>query len=958
MADEAPPAAIDDATISLRSQSLESLDLASLPATITSLDLSTNRLISLPSSLGDLAQLQSLIVSHNCLTALPKSTSRLAHLEHLDVRFNSLTTLPAGLGDAAASLQLFATPQMQPAQLMLDLPSRTSHTNYRDADFLATAASLFPMKGPPEGHPPLAEVRWLRPPEICKAMGVAEPPALFVGDSDSSDVVQGLIGDCWLLSAVAVVAQSSERLRHVFAYAAVEEPRSGSLTLQLHVRGRWRRVLIDDRLPCAADGSLLYAHSLDGNEMWVALLEKALAKVYGSYEALISGFADGAMRDLTGGLPQRTRFTAVDTSTASSGASDGDGNGNDRLWDALSQWADEGSPVGCAFSTAGVDPRYVDVDAQRRDMSHQGLLFAHAYGLERLASVAGRRLVRLRNPWGRGEWRGAWSDESSEWTAELLAQLDYRFADDGAFWMELSDFRRMFNTLYTARLLGPATRLRGRTGATDASADATQSAAGVWHRQCIEGEWTIVNAAGSPRHPRWRDNPCVLITLSVDAAISALLSQPDPRAAKVAIAPPAADAVNATAASIGFFLARRELISRKGGVKASAMALRGLPLRAERDVGSDGGEALLAAGQYVLVPFTADPNVFQTFRVEIQSSAACELVLVDSVHNAIGDADGVSPPAAAPAAGGTSADEPEVADMWDAVFEDPDEDSAPEARRREMAQHDGKKEREANRQARELSRRYLHKQREELEQEGWSMNLAWADDPASAQAALLQVDAKGVGASSSRRAAPHTADMRPSVTASARAAAASSLGLNAAFSAYHRNSALGVPRTRANELHHESAALVRSAAARLLQSSTPSPEVPMPFRPLSSKPLSSKPARQRGAHGAHLPVRAPLTLTFGEERAAAEAAQLDELQDAQQRILHTLGLEEITGSGGVRDGLPSLKARGSGERGNTLPQERPPGWREALLEAQRKRDLILDAMIARHSRDVPWKPAG
>jgi len=29
------------------------------------------------------------------------------------------------------------------------------------------------------------------------------------------------------------------------------------------------------------------------------------------------------------------------------------------------------------------------------------------------------RLVELRNPWGSGEWTGAYSDNSPEWTPEL-----------------------------------------------------------------------------------------------------------------------------------------------------------------------------------------------------------------------------------------------------------------------------------------------------------------------------------------------------------------------------------------------------------------------------------------------------------------------------------------------------------------------------------------------------------
>ena len=46
-----------------------------------------------------------------------------------------------------------------------------------------------------------------------------------------------------------------------------------------------------------------------------------------------------------------------------------------------------------------------------------GVFSYHAYSLISAHEVRnGVKLLKLRNPWGKGEWTGAWSDKWTGWT--------------------------------------------------------------------------------------------------------------------------------------------------------------------------------------------------------------------------------------------------------------------------------------------------------------------------------------------------------------------------------------------------------------------------------------------------------------------------------------------------------------------------------------------------------------
>lgn len=109
----------------------------------------------------------------------------------------------------------------------------------------------------------------------------------------------------------------------------------------------------------------------------------------------------------------------------------------DKFWKEELIRADRDRLFGCSFD---------EISGARnglQGMDVQGLIGDHAYSVLRAIECNGKRFVVIRNPWGKSEWTGSWSDGSKEWTQEwlrYLPTLGHQFGDDGQFVMECEDY--------------------------------------------------------------------------------------------------------------------------------------------------------------------------------------------------------------------------------------------------------------------------------------------------------------------------------------------------------------------------------------------------------------------------------------------------------------------------------------------------------------------------------------
>jgi calpain-15 len=238
---------------------------------------------------------------------------------------------------------------------------------------------------------------------------------VFLGKIEPGDILQGSLGNCYFLSAIATIAEEAPDMIKA-RFLSSSKSNEGIYGVFTRVTGVWKTVLVDDYFPTnTSSGKNEFAFTrANGPELWVVLLEKVWSKLCGSYINIIGGMPSEVFNTFTNSYTETINLKRV---------------AEEALWIKLLEGENCNFLMSAGTGQIGGD---------------KGLTPGHAYSLLRAKEVLDHgvktRIVELRNPWGEGEWSGEWSDNSDKWTMQLKEECKVSTAEDGKFWMNLKDF--------------------------------------------------------------------------------------------------------------------------------------------------------------------------------------------------------------------------------------------------------------------------------------------------------------------------------------------------------------------------------------------------------------------------------------------------------------------------------------------------------------------------------------
>eukprot|EP00961_Rhodomonas_salina_P238204 3219645-Rhodomonas_salina.1 len=294
--------------------------------------------------------------------------------------------------------------------------------------------------------------------------GFADVPGLkLFGLVDPEDILQGTVGDCWMLSAISALAEFEVEVQDIFAERKLSP--EGKYTLRMFdlPTQKFKYIVIDDRV-AFKNGELMGAKLTADNEIWPLLLEKAFAVHAGGWDKIEGGNSALALAVLTGstntfrvcntnfekgGVPEFEKYEydlekfeennskcpASKTTKAGVFSNGQKKLGKEQFFDLLCDW-DAKNYVVCAGTGSEKD-------------GSDGIVYAL---ISAKKQVCGKfDMLLFRNPHDKTEYSGEWRDGGEQWARnpDVKQALGHQEnPNDGLFWMSKEEAFKYYQDFF------------------------------------------------------------------------------------------------------------------------------------------------------------------------------------------------------------------------------------------------------------------------------------------------------------------------------------------------------------------------------------------------------------------------------------------------------------------------------------------------------------------------------
>jgi len=265
---------------------------------------------------------------------------------------------------------------------MIELQLKRHEICFIDPYFLPIETSLFGNKNSPYK----TLIQWRRPIDFM-SLSSEERMTIYNAAIDVDEIKEGALGDGWFISVIAALAEVPPLIDRLFVTKEVSK--EGVYRVKFVKNGEWVTVTVDDYFPCIPGCDPIFGRSAH-NELWLLILEKAYAKLHGSYLTLKGGYAHEALSDLTGCPCMYYNF--------------GDESVKEMinrgiLWNRIKDAYERGYLL---LGSMPGEERWTDIPTG--DTEDNMLLAGHSYAVVRLVEVQGHRLLKIKNLWSQFEW--------------------------------------------------------------------------------------------------------------------------------------------------------------------------------------------------------------------------------------------------------------------------------------------------------------------------------------------------------------------------------------------------------------------------------------------------------------------------------------------------------------------------------------------------------------------------